>query len=108
MKAVSCGRPPCRTNSSTLQTNVELRWRNCSHTACRATTLSVGFGEFERKVREIERKFDPEVRAADASAFPRHFEVICPDRTCVRHRCDKAVPATRASMVAVRPILRRA
>jgi hypothetical protein len=36
------------------------------------------FNEFERKVREVGRSFDPEVRPEDAAAIRRQFEAVCP------------------------------
>lgn len=35
------------------------------------------FDEFERKVREIGNKFDPQIRPADATTIRRQFEAIC-------------------------------
>lgn len=47
-----------------------------------ANYVAVGFAslfnEFERKVREVGRRFDPELRAEDAEAIRRQFEAICP------------------------------
>lgn len=46
-----------------------------------ADYVAVGFAslldEFERKVREAGRRFDPEVRPEDAVAIRRQFEAIC-------------------------------
>jgi hypothetical protein len=35
------------------------------------------FNEFERKVREAGRRFDPELQAEDAAAIRRQFEALC-------------------------------
>lgn len=35
------------------------------------------FNEFERKVREVGRRFDPEIRPEDAESIRRQFEAIC-------------------------------
>jgi len=46
-----------------------------------ASYVAVGFAslfnEFERKVREIGQRFDPELRPEDARAARRQFEAIC-------------------------------
>jgi hypothetical protein len=54
--------------------------------------VSVGFAslfvEFERKVREIGQKFDPEVRPEDADSLRRQFAAICAVGAPTFHSAD--------------------